>query len=159
MEIPIIPRLLTLLVCLLGLALTSCNSGNGVGATPNLTRIRVINLIPNAAAINVVLDTTPVVTGLQFEQLTQYMTVDKGAREFKVSADGGTTNIIDVSYSLASAVDYTFVVYGPVEAVNQQVLIDTTMIIPEGGTFAIRVANVATGISSGPCRPATTNCA
>ena len=149
MEIPIIPRrLLTLLVCLLGLALTSCNSGNGVGATANLTRIRVINLIPNAAAINVVLDTTPVVTGLQFEQLTQYMTVDKGAREFKVSADGGTTNIIDVSYSLASAVDYTFVVYGPVEAVNQQVLIDTTTLLPAGGTFDIRVVNVATGISS-----------
>ena len=148
MEIPIIPRLLTLLVCLLGLALTSCNSGNGVGATPNLTRIRVINLIPNAAAINVELDSTPVVTGLQFEQLTQYMTVDKGAREFKVSADGGTTNIIDVSYSLASAVDYTFVVYGPVEAVNQQVLIDTTTLLPNSDTFDIRVVNVATGISS-----------
>jgi hypothetical protein len=149
LEIPIIPRrLLTILVCLLGLALTSCNTGNGVGATPNLTRIRVINLVPNAAAINLQLDSTTVVTGLQFEQVTQYLTVDKGTREFKVSADGGATNIIDVSFTLAIAVDYTFVVYGPVEAVNQQILFDTTTLIPNDGTFGIRVVNVATGISS-----------
>ena len=149
MEIPIIPRrLLTVLVCLLGLALTSCNTGNGVGATPNLTRVRVVNLVPNAAAIDVRLDSTAVVTGLQFEQTTQYVTVDAGTREFKVSADGGATNIINVSFNLAVAVDYTFVVYGPVEAINQKILIDTTSLIPNGGTFDIRVINVATGISS-----------
>jgi hypothetical protein len=149
LEIPIIPRrLLTILVCLLGLALTSCNTGNGVGATPNLTRVRVINLVPNAASINLQLDSTPVVTGLQFEQVTQYLTVDKGTREFKVTADGDATNIIDVSFNLATAVDYTFVVYGPVEAVNQQLLFDTTTLIPKDGTFGIRVVNVATGISS-----------
>jgi hypothetical protein len=149
LEIPIIPRrLLTVLVCLLGLALTSCNTGNGVGATPNLTRVRVINLVPNAAAIDVRLDSTSVVSGLQFEQLTQYLTVDPGTHEFKVSADGGTTNVINLSINLSIAVDYTFVVYGPVEAINQQILIDTTSLIPNGGTFDIRVVNVATGISS-----------
>ena len=149
MEIPIIPRrLLTILVCLLGLALTSCNTGNGVGATPNLTRVRVVNLVPNAAAINVQLDSTSVVTGLPFEQLTQYVTVDAGTHEIKVSADGGATNVINVSFTLAVAVDYTFVVYGPVEAINQKILIDTTLLIPNGGTFDIRVINVATGISS-----------
>jgi len=149
LEIPIIPRrLLTILVCLLGLALTSCNTGNGVGATPNLTRVRVVNLVPNAAAINVQLDSTSVVTGLPFEQLTQYVTVDAGTHEIKVSADGGATNVINVSFTLAVAVDYTFVVYGPVEAINQKILIDTTLLIPNGGTFDIRVINVATGISS-----------
>ncbi len=149
MEIPIIPRrLLTVLVCLLGLALTSCNTGNGVGATPNLTRVRVVNLVPNAAAIDVRLDSTAVVTGLQFEQLTQYVTVDAGTHSFMVSADGGATNVINVSFNLAVAVDYTFVVYGPVEAINQKILIDTTLLIPNGGTFDIRVINVATGISS-----------
>src|SRR5260221_6349423 len=98
LEIPIIPRrLLTLVVCLLALALRSCNTGNGVGATANTTRMRVVNLIPNAAAVSVQLDNAPpLVTGLQFEQLTQYMTVTAGAREFKVSVDGGNTNIIDI---------------------------------------------------------------
>jgi hypothetical protein len=99
LEIQIISRrLLTILVCLLGLALTSCNTGKGVGATANVTRIRVVNLVPNAAAVSVQLDNdSPLVEGLQFEQLTQYMTVDSGVREFKVSADGGQTNIVDVN--------------------------------------------------------------
>jgi uncharacterized protein DUF4397 len=149
LEIPIIPRhLLTALVCVLGLALTSCNTGNGVGATANTTRVRVVNLIPNAAAISVQLDNdTPLVSSLQFEQLTQYMTVGNGTREFKVSADGGITNIVDVSRALSPAVDYTFVVYGPVEAANSQFLVDTTLLIPDGGTSAVRVANFATGIA------------
>ena len=154
MEIPIIlRRLLTVLVCLLGLALASCNSGNGVGATPNLTRVRVINLVPNAASIQVQIDNNaPFITGLAFEQLTQYITVSSGAQaathEFRVSADGGQTNVIDVTLVLGPAVDYTFVVYGPVEAINQALIVDTSTLIPNGGTFDVRVANVATGISA-----------
>ncbi len=150
LEIPIIlRRLLTVLVCLLGLALASCNSGNGVGATPNLTRIRVINLVPNAPSIQVQLDSDqPFVSGLQFEQVTQYLEVKQGTHEFKVSADGGQTNIIDFTATLGMAQDFTFVVYGPVEAVNQRLLFDTNTTIPNGGTFLVRVLNVATGVTS-----------
>ena len=140
--------LLTALVCLLALPLTSCNSGNGVGAVPITTRIRVINLVPNVPSIQLQLDSdSPVVSGLQFEQVTQYLEVNKGTREFKVSADGGQTNIIDVSLPLAAAIDYTFVVFGPVEAVSQNLLLDTTVQVPNGGTFDLRVVNVATGIA------------
>jgi hypothetical protein len=140
--------LLTALVCLLALPLTSCNSGNGVGAVPIITRIRIINLVPNAPSIQVQLDTSaPIVSGLQFEQLTQYIEVDPGTREIKVSADGGQTNIIDVSVQLVTAIDYTFVVSGPIEAVNQSLITDTTTLIPNGGNFDLRVINVATGIA------------
>jgi hypothetical protein len=152
LDIPIIlRRLLSVLVCLVGAALlASCNGGGqGVGATPILTRIRVVNLVPNAPSIQVQLDTDqPFVSGLTFEQVTQYLEVDPGTREFKVSADGGQTNIIDVSMSLAKAADYTFVVYGPVEAVAQSLVLDTSTLIPNGGTFDVRVLNVATGIVS-----------
>jgi hypothetical protein len=150
----ILRRLLTALICLASIAvLTSCGNGpgNGVGATPILTRIRVINLVPNAASIQVQLDAdAPFVTGLAFEQVTNYIVVQNGpgavVREFKVSADGGQTNMIDVSMNLLPATDYTFVVYGPVEAVNQLLLLDTNNTIPNGGTFNVRVINVATGI-------------
>ena len=150
MEIAIIlRRLLNVLACLVGAALlASCNGGgNGVGAVPLLTRIRVINLVPNAPSIQVQLDTDqPFVSGLAFEQVAQYIEVDPGTREFKVSADGGQTTIIDVSLPLAKATDYTFVVYGPVEAVSQSLIVDTTTLVPNGGTFDVRVLNVATGI-------------
>jgi hypothetical protein len=150
LEIPIISRrLLTILVCLLGLALTSCNTGKGVGATANTTRVRVVNLVPNAAAISVQLDNdSPLVSGLQFEQLTQYMAVDSGVREFKVSADGGQTNIVDVSRTLSPSIDYTFVVAGPVEAAGSEFVVDTTLLIPDGGTSDLRVINGATGIAA-----------
>jgi len=150
LETPIIlRRLLTVLVCLLGLALASCNGGNGVGATPNLTRIRVINLVPNAPSIQVQLDSDqPLVSGLQFEQVTQYLEVKQGTHEFKVSADGGQTNIIDFTGTLGMAQDFTFVVYGPVEAVNQVLVFDTNNTVPNGGTFQVRVINVATGVTA-----------
>lgn len=152
MEIPIIlRRLLTVLACVVGAALlASCNGGGqGVGATPIVTRVRVINLVPNAASIQVQLDADqPFVTGLAFEQVTQYLEVKDGVREFRVSADGGQTSIIDVSLPLAKAIDYTFVVFGPVEAASQTLLLDTTTLIPNGGTFDVRVANVAIGIAA-----------
>src|SRR2546427_7262694 len=79
-----------LCLCAVAVALPGCNSGNGVGATAILTRVRVVNLIPNAAGITLTLDTdAPVVTGLGFQQLTQYLNVNPGTREFKVSVDGG----------------------------------------------------------------------
>jgi hypothetical protein len=154
LEIPIIlRRLLTVLTCLASIALlTSCSGGgNGVGATPILTRIRVINLVPNAASIQVQLDTdAPFIAGLSFEQVTNYIVIQNGpgaqVREFKVSADGGQTNVIDVSMNLLPATDYTFVVYGPVEAINQTLVLDTNSAIPNGGTFNVRVINVATGV-------------
>jgi hypothetical protein len=155
LKIPLIlRRLLTVLCCLAGLALlTSCNSGNGVGATPNLTRIRVINLVPNAPAIQVSLDdSAPFISGLQFEQSTQYVTISAGGtatvHEFKVSADGGQTNIIDFSAVLGVALDYTFVVFGPVEAVSQTLIIDTNTTVPNGGNYLLRAINVATGIAA-----------
>jgi uncharacterized protein DUF4397 len=154
LEIPItLRRLLTVLVCLMGLALASCNSGNGVGATPNLTRMRVINLVPNAPSIQISVDNNPpFVTGLQFQQLTQYLNViegiNPGIHEFKVSTDGGQTNVLDVNLPLGTALDYTFVVYGPVETIAQTLILDTNTIIPNGGTFDVRVINVATGISA-----------
>ena len=56
-------RALCVLLCLCAVTLAGCNTGKGVGATAITTRVRVVNLIPNAAGITVTLDTgTPVVT-------------------------------------------------------------------------------------------------
>ena len=41
-------RVLCVLLCLCTVALVACDSGNGVGAQPILTRVRVLNAIPNA---------------------------------------------------------------------------------------------------------------
>ena len=110
-------RAFCVLIALCTLALAGCNSGNGIGAAPGQTRLRVINLIPNASAMSLTLDNdAPLVTGLGFQQLTDYLNVDGGTREFKVSVDGGATNIIDLTGTIILGTDNTYIVYGPVEA-------------------------------------------
>jgi hypothetical protein len=142
-------RVLYVLLCLGAAILEGCNSGNGVGAVPILTRVRVVNLIPNAPGIILTLDTdAPLVSGLGFEQLTQYIDVTSGTREFKVSADGGATTLIDVTLPLANGVDYTFIVYGPVEAANSQLEVDGGIVNLNEGTFLLRMANLAPGVGA-----------
>jgi Domain of unknown function (DUF4397) len=139
-------RAFWILIALCSLALAGCNSGGqGVGATPIQTRIRVVNLVPNAGAMMLTLDNTPVVTGLAFQQLSGYLNVDSGTHEFKVSVDGGVTNIIDVSNTITDRTDNTFIVNGPVEAAQSLLLLDTQLLLPDAGTFQIRMINLAPG--------------
>jgi hypothetical protein len=137
-----------LLICLSALLLGSCNSGNGVGAAAPSTRLRVVNLIPNAASMQLTVGSdTPLVSGLPYQGLSEYMDVPNGTVEFKVSVDNGATTLIDTFNVLALGVDYTFIVYGPVEAVHSSAFLDTTTLLPDGGTFELRIINVATSSS------------
>jgi hypothetical protein len=135
-----------LLVCLSTILLGSCG-GEGVGAAAGPTRLRVINLISDAPTMSLTLGSgAPLVSGLPYQGLTQYMNVDSGTLEFKVSVDGGATTLIDVTNTLAVGVDYTYIVFGPVEAVHSLLVLDTTTLFPDGGTFDLRVINVATNV-------------
>jgi len=131
-----------LCLCAVAVVLPGCNSGNGVGATAITTRVRVVNLIPNAAGITLTLDTdAPLVTGLGFQQLTQYMSVDPGSRAFKVSVDGGATTLVGTTQGLAA--DYTFIAFGPVEAANTVLVADPHLPVPNGGFFSLRFIDLA----------------
>lgn len=149
-------RAFYVLLCLGAAVLAGCNSGNGVGALPINTTVRVVNLIPNAPSITVTLDTTtPIVSGLAFEQQTLYVDVTSGSHEFTVSADGGNSTIVDVTQTLANGQNYTLLVFGPLESARAQFETDspitilqdgTAVTIPNAGTFAIRLANVAQSV-------------
>jgi len=152
-----IRRALYVLLCLGAAVLAGCNSGNGVGAMPINTTVRVINLVPNAPPITFTIDTNaPLVTGLAFEQQTLYLDTTSGSHEFRVT-DGGNSTLVDVTVSLTNGQAYTFVVYGPQEAANSQLLADspisipqdgTIVTLPNAGTFAVRLANVAEGVGA-----------
>ena len=138
-------RTRTLLLCLLSFIVASCgHSGNGSNA-----RIRVVNAIPNAPAITLTLDTdSPLVTGLQFQQLTLYLSTGSGSREFKVSANGGASFVIDTTLNLNSGSDYTYVVYGPVAAAAGQLIMDSGLANPNSGDFSFRAVNAAAGVGT-----------
>lgn len=133
------------LLCLLSLIVASCSkSGGSSGA-----RIRVMNAIPNAPAISLTLDTdSALVTNLQFQGLTQYLSTGSGSREFKVSANGGASFVIDTTLNLNSGTDYTYVVYGPVAAATGLLFADSGLANPNSGDFLFRAANTAAGVGT-----------
>ena len=151
-----IRRALYVLLCLGAAVLVGCNSGNGVGALPINTTVRVVNLVPNSPPITFSVDGTVLVSGLAFEQQTLYLDTTEGQHEFKVT-DGGNSTLVDETVILANGQANTFIVYGPQDAASGQLLVDTpiaiaqdgtVVTIPESGTFAIRLSNLAEGVGN-----------
>jgi hypothetical protein len=138
-------RVLIILLCMFSLALVSCSSKNSGGGD---AKIRVVNVIPDAAAISLQLNNDPaLVNALPFQGLTQYLSTGTGSREFKVSANGGTTFAIDTTFSIG-ANNYSYIVYGPVASAQGLLVLESGLSTPNSGTFNFRVINVAAGIGA-----------
>jgi hypothetical protein len=134
-------RVQTVLLCLLSLVLASCGSHSSSNAN-----LRIVDAIPDAPAISVQLGTnSPIVTGMIFEQLTQYMSVPSGSQDFMVSANGGTSFAINQTLNMSSG-SYTYIVYGPIVSATGLLLNENNLPTPNSGTFNFRVTNVAAGI-------------
>src|SRR5215472_11325103 len=120
-----------LLSCVLAFALAACSHSSGGGGT----QIRVVNTVPDAASIQVIVGSTTVVSNLAFQGLTLYTGVDSGTQEFKVSANGGQSNAIDTMLNLNSNANYTYIVYNPVSSTAALLVIDSGIPQPASGTF------------------------
>ena len=75
--------------------------------------------------------------------MTQYQTIDVGAREVQVSVAGSSTNVIDVTPTFLADNKYTFVAFGALANASGLVLNDTLTVDPGAGMFALRVINGA----------------
>jgi hypothetical protein len=129
--------------CVLALTLAACgHSGSGSGNT----NLRIVNAIPDVASVSVTVGTQSVVTNLPFQGLTQYTGVQSGNQEFKVSANGGASNAIDVTLGLSSGANYTYVLYNPVASAAGLIISDSSFASPASGTFGFRVINAAAGV-------------
>jgi uncharacterized protein DUF4397 len=126
---------LTALVAGCGSKSNSAGSGN----------VRVLNAVLDVSALNVTVGNNTLVTGLAFEGLTTYKSVDGGTQEIKVSVPGSATNLIDISYPLSSGQNYTYVIYGPSTAATAVLLSDSVSPAPNTGQFDLRVTDAAAG--------------
>ena len=134
-------RALVLVLCLLSLGLASCGSSSS-----NNAMLRIVNVIPDAPSVSVQLGTNPpLVTGLLFQQLTQYMNISGGSQDFMVSANGGASFAINQTLSVGNG-SYTYIVYGPVVSATGLLLNENNLPTVNSGTFNFRVINVAAGI-------------
>ena len=124
--------------------LPGCDSGKGVTdpAIQHAT-LRIVNLIPNASGpLNVSVDGNTLVSGLGFEQLTQYQTIDSGLRLIEVSVAGGASNIISTAFVFVGTLNYTLLVYGTA-AEPTTFLVADTIVDPGAGNWNLRVINAA----------------
>jgi hypothetical protein len=138
-------RAMLFVLFLVSVALSGCGSKGSSGGN---ARIRMLNAIPDANSVSLTIDTNaPLVSGLAFQQTTQYTGVDTGSHEFKVSANGGASNVIDTTFNINSA-DYTYIVYGPVSAAVGSLFADSGFIKPNSGNFSVRFINTAAGVGS-----------
>ncbi|MGH8849719.1 MAG: DUF4397 domain-containing protein [Casimicrobiaceae bacterium] len=132
------------LSCALSLALGSCNTGKGVSNGSTHGQMRVLNVIPNASGpLNVTFDSKSFVTGLGFEAMTQYQSIDAGIREVQVSVAGASTNALDTTSTFVADTLYTYVAFGAISAANAIIVNDTLTVDPGAGMFALRVINGA----------------
>jgi len=135
---------LVALTCVLSLALGSCNTGQSVSNGSTHGTLRVINVIPNAGGpLNVSFDLKPFLTGLPFEGMTPYQTIDSGVREVQMSVAGSSTNVIDVTASFLADNVHTLVAFGALTNAGSLILNDTVTADPGAGNFALRVINGA----------------
>jgi hypothetical protein len=134
-------RALTVLLCTLAFALASCGKSSS-----NSANLRIVNVIPDAPAVSVQLGTNPpLVTGLLFQQLTQYLNAPSGSQDFMVSANGGSSFAINQTLNLGTG-NFTYIVYGPVVSATGLLLNENNLPNLNSGQFNFRVINVAAGI-------------
>lgn len=119
--------------------------GNGGKGGSSSAQIRFMNALVEGGAINVAVGSKMPVSGLTFEGLTGYQSVDSGTQEFKVSVSGGTSTVIDTSLNLSGGQYYSFIVYGTASAPLSTILPDTSATNPASGVFYLRVTNAAFG--------------
>src|SRR5438067_663603 len=93
-------RAMLFVLFLVSVALAGCGSkGSGGGSA----RIRVLNAIPDANSISLTIDTNaPIVSGLAFQQTTQYTGVDTGAQTF---SDQTMSDIVAITKGSAQLVN------------------------------------------------------
>jgi hypothetical protein len=139
---------LLVLTGVLSLALGSCNTGKGVSDSSTHGTLRLINVIPNAAApLNATVDLQPFLSGLPFEGMTQYQSVDAGVQEVQISVAGSSTNVIDLLPTFLADNAYTIVAFGALGTAGGLLLNDTLTVDPGAGMFGLRVIN---GASNNP---------
>ncbi len=134
-------RLSLAALCMVSLVLTGCSKG---GSSNGNAQLRILNAFSEAPALNVSVASTPVVSGLLFQGLTQYTSVSSGTPLITVGVSGASTTLINTMYNVSPGTNYTFIVYGPLTGVGA-ILGNDAFNDPGNGFFSLRVVNAAPG--------------
>lgn len=109
---------------------------------PHPAQVRVMNLIPDAPAVDVAIGGSPAFSNVQFETATGYQSYDNRQTSFTVTLSGTTTAIATFTYPLAGEQPYTVLLYGSL-ASPQLTMVAEVGNPPANGNIQLSVFNAA----------------
>jgi hypothetical protein len=109
---------------------------------PHPASIRVVNLMPETAAIDVQVGGQPAFSAVAFQSLTGYQSYENTATSFSVHVTGSAASLISFSYNLAGEQPYTLVIYGTLTNPAASLLQEVAS-APTNGNIQLSVINAA----------------
>lgn len=129
------------------LALFLIGCGNGDNNRDQVTNFRFVNAVPDATALDLLIDYEPVLSNVRFRESSGYFNIDSGRIVIQVSESGSFSPLVDTTTSLADNIDYTLIACGPTDN-SSSVLLRDDNDPGNGETTKIRVVNVAKNTGS-----------
>ncbi|HRH57165.1 MAG TPA: DUF4397 domain-containing protein [Chitinophagales bacterium] len=125
----------------LSFALVSCE--DETTTTPDTAKVNVVHASPDAPGVDLLVDGTKVNTSaLSFPDNTGYLTVNAGARNFKVNVSGTSTTVINVTPTLTKNANYTVFAVDSVSKISPLLLTDD-LTAPASGKAHVRFVHLS----------------
>ena len=136
------PAKQTLRLAVLGLILVILSGCQSLSSTSNLAQVRVIDLSPDAAAVDIYQGNNALAYNLSFGTVTSYVPLNPGNHNFTVNSAGTRQVLSSVKGSFNAATQYTVLINNPAASLQQLVIPD--QIKPSlSGLPAVRFINQA----------------
>ena len=116
------------------------NTINSFPAHP--AKVRVMNLMPDAPAIDLQINGSPAFTNVKFESVTDYQQYDNRTTSFGVTLSGTSTTLTSFSFPLAGDQPYTVLVYGTLVS-PQLTMVAEIGNAPTNGSIQLTIFNAA----------------
>ena len=105
-------------------------------------RVRVVHASPDAPNVDVLVDDAVALSNVPYLEVSDYLDVPSGDRNFKVNAAGTPTTVIDTDADLAEDGEYTVIAAGLAESIQSFVLEDDNS-APAPGNVRVRAIHGA----------------
>jgi Domain of unknown function (DUF4397) len=127
-------------VLCLGVCLLTVGCGGG-----GKTRFQFVNAVPNVSDLDVLVDSTAVVSNVAYGTTTGYQSVKSGSHQVQFDTSGTTTSLLQESVTFGSGSDTTILAVNFSSSIAALVLNDDNS-APASGDFKLRLVNVAPGL-------------
>ncbi len=116
----------------------------GASAQENMAMVRVVHASPDAPAVDVWVDGTQVLQGVEFTQGSEYLSVPAGAHQIVVTPAGGDASqaVIDATVTVEGGMNYTIAAVGTLDSMEPTVIVDDSS-EPAQGMAHVRVLHTA----------------